>query len=222
MRLYQVDAFTNESFKGNPAAVCLMDTPLADTWMQAVAADMILSETAFLLPNDDYYRLRWFTPSIEVDLCGHATLASAHVLWEIGAAKRGVPIQFDTRSGLLTASYADYWIQLNFPATPAKETTCNIDLERALGVKPTFVGRSTFDFLAELPSETLVRELSPDFALIERAASRGVIVTAKSKSEDYDFVSRFFSPQSGVAEDPVTGSAPVSYTHLTLPTNREV
>ena len=199
MRLYQVDAFTNESFKGNPAAVCLMDTPQADTWMQAFASEMNLSETAFLQPNDDYYRLRWFTPSIEVDLCGHATLASAHVLWEIGAAKRGVPIQFDTRSGLLTASYADYWIQLNFPATPAKETTCNIDLERALGVKPTFVGRSTFDFLAELPSETLVRELSPDFALIERAASRGVIVTAKSKSEDYDFVS-------------------VSYTHLTLPT----
>lgn len=207
MKLYQVDSFANEPFKGNPAAVCLLDVFQDDTWMQAFASEMNLSETAFLEPNDGYYRLRWFTPSIEVDLCGHATLASAHVLWEVGAANRGDPIEFDTRSGLLTASYVDHWIRLNFPATPAKETTCNIDLERALGVKPTFVGRSAFDFLAELPSETLVRELNPNFALIERATSRGVIVTAKSRSADYDFVSRFFSPQSGVAEDPVTGSA---------------
>ncbi|HJO30994.1 MAG TPA: PhzF family phenazine biosynthesis protein, partial [Acidobacteriota bacterium] len=202
MRLYQVDAFTNEVFKGNPAAVCLLDAPQDDTWMQAFASEMNLSETAFLEPNDGYYRLRWFTPSIEVDLCGHATLASAHVLWETGAAKRGDPIEFDTRSGLLTASYADHWIWLNFPATPAKETTCNVDLEGALGAKPTFVGRSAFDFLAELASETLDRELNPNFALIERAASRGVIVTARSRSLDYDFVSRFFSPQSGVVEDP--------------------
>ena len=126
---------------------------------------------------------------------------------ETGAAKRGNVIEFDTRSGLLTASYVDDWIQLNFPATPAKETTCNIDLERALGARPTFVGKSAFDFLAEVPSETLVRELNPNFSLIELAAARGIIVTAKSTSTDYDFVSRFFSPQSGVAEDPVTGSA---------------
>ena len=207
MRLYQVDAFTNKCFQGNPAAVCLLDAPQDDTWMQAFASEMNLSETAFLEPDDDYYRLRWFTPSIEVDLCGHATLASAHVLWETGAAKRGNVIEFDTRSGLLTASYVDHWIQLNFPATPAKETTCNIDLERALGARPTFVGKSAFDFLAEVPSETLVRELNPNFSLIELAAARGIIVTAKSTSTDYDFVSRFFSPQSGVAEDPVTGSA---------------
>ena len=207
MKLYQVDAFTDERFKGNPAAVCLLDRPRDDAWMQAVALEMNLSETAFVEPTDDRYGLRWFTPSVEVDLCGHATLASAHVLWETGAADAGDSIDFDTRSGVLTAVRAGDWIELDFPATPEAETTCNIDLERALGAAPTYVGKSTFDFLVELASEQVVRDVDPDFILLERASARGVIVTAKSAAEEYDFVSRFFAPQSGVPEDPVTGSS---------------
>ncbi len=207
MRLYQVDAFTSERFKGNPAAVCLLEGPRDDDWMQAVALEMNLSETAFVEPNDGRYGLRWFTPSVEVDLCGHATLASAHVLWETGTVDAGNGIEFDTRSGVLTAARAGDWIELVFPATPEEEATCNIDLERALGATPTYVGKSIFDFLVELASEQVVRDVDPDFILIERAAARGVIVTAKSASEEYDFVSRFFAPQSGVAEDPVTGSS---------------
>ncbi len=207
MKLYQVDAFTDTRFKGNPAAVCLLDEPRDDDWMQAVAGEMNLSETAFLLPGEERYDLRWFTPSTEVDLCGHATLASAHTLWETGAVATGETIPFDTRSGILSASRSGEWIELDFPATPEEETSCNIDLERALGATPTYVGKSAFDFLVELPSEQVVRELEPDFIVVEHAAARGIIVTARASTDDYDFVSRFFAPQSGVAEDPVTGSS---------------
>ena len=207
MKLYQVDAFTDERFKGNPAAVCLLDEPTDHAWMQSLALEMNLSETAFLQPDDGRYGLRWFTPSVEVDLCGHATLASAHVLWETGAADDDATLEFDTRSGVLSASRDGDWIELDFPATPEEEATCNIDLERALGATPTYVGKSAFDFLAELPSEQAVRDVTPDFSMLERASARGVIVTAKSSEDDFDFVSRFFAPQSGVAEDPVTGSS---------------
>lgn len=207
MKLYQVDAFTGTPFKGNPAAVCLLDGARPDTWLQAVAGEMNLSETAFLLPRGDRYGLRWFTPSMEVDLCGHATLASAHVLWDTEAAGRSEAIEFDTRSGVLTARQAAAWIELDFPATPEEPATCNIDLERTLGAAPTYVGKSKFDFLVELASEQVVRDLTPDLALLERARARGVIVTAHAAGEQYDFVSRFFAPQSGVAEDPVTGSS---------------
>lgn len=207
MRLYQVDAFASKRFTGNPAIVCLLDMPREDTWMQAFASEMNLSETAFVESNDSHYGLRWFTPSIEVDLCGHATLASAHILWETGATEANRIIEFNTRSGYLSATCEGDWIQLDFPATPPKKTTCNIDLERALGVTPIHIGKSIFDFLVEVSSEEVVRGINPDLSLIGRAAARGVIVTAESTSDDYDFVSRFFSPQSGVAEDPVTGSA---------------
>ncbi len=207
MKLYQVDAFTDERFKGNPAAVCILDGRRDDDWMQAVAGEMNLSETAFLLPGDKRYNLRWFTPSTEVDLCGHATLASAHTLWETGAVATEETIEFDTRSGILSAGRSGEWIELDFPATPEEEGSCNIDLERALGATPTYVGKSAFDFLVELPSEQVVRELEPDFIVIQRAAARGIIVTARAATDDYDFVSRFFAPQSGVAEDPVTGSS---------------
>ena len=168
MKLYQVDAFTDERLKGNPAAVCLLDERRDDDWMQAVAGEMNLSETAFLLPGNERYNLRWFTPSTEVDLCGHATLASAHTLWETGAVATGETIEFDTRSGILSARRSGEWIELDFPATPEEEGICNIDLERALGATPTYVGKSAFDFLVELPSEQVVRELEPDFIVVEQ------------------------------------------------------
>lgn len=207
MKLYQVDAFTDERFRGNPAAVCVLDERRDDHWMQAVAGEMNLSETAFLLPGDERYNLRWFTPAMEVDLCGHATLASAHILWETGAVGADDTIEFDTRSDILSANRNGDWIELDFPATPEEEASCNIDLERALGATPTYVGKSTFDFLVELPTEQVVRDLEPDFIVVERAAARGIIVTARAATDDHDFVSRFFAPQSGVAEDPVTGSS---------------
>lgn len=207
MKLYQIDAFTDERFKGNPAAVCVLDGRRDDDWMQALAGEMNLSETAFLLPGDKRYNLRWFTPSTEVDLCGHATLASAHTLWETSAIATDETIEFDTRSGILSARRNGDWIELDFPATPEEEASCNIDLERALGATPSYVGKSRFDFLVEFPSEQVVRELEPDFIVVERAAARGIIVTARAATDEYDFVSRFFTPQSGVAEDPVTGSS---------------
>ena len=207
MKLFQVDAFTSERFAGNPAAVCLMEEPRDDAWLQAVAREMNLSETAFLLDNADRFDLRWFTPTLEVDLCGHATLASAHVLWETGQVAEGESIRFDTRSGILTAARANDWIELDFPATPEEAASCNIDLKHAIGAPATYVGKSEYDFLVEVASEKIVRSLKPDFVLLERAAARGVIVTAQAASPDYDFVSRFFAPQSGVNEDPVTGSS---------------
>lgn len=208
MKLYQVDAFARRPFEGNPAAVCLLDAPRGAEWMQAVAAEMNLSETAFLLRRDDHYGLRWFTPSTEVDLCGHATLASAHILWETGAVAERDDIDFATEaSGTLRARRAADWIELDFPATPERPAPCNIDLERALGTAPTYVGKSTFDFLVEMPSERAVREAHPDIGMLQRAQARGVIVTARAASGDYDFVSRFFAPACGVDEDPVTGSS---------------
>jgi len=207
VKLYQVDAFTAERFSGNPAAVCLVEGSVDDGWMQDVAREMNLSETAFLTPSGKDYKLRWFTPLTEVDLCGHATLASAHVLWTTGAAGPDEVIRFETRSGVLSAVCRGDWTELDFPATPEEEAECNVDIERALGVPPVYVGRSTFDFLVELPTESVVRDLEPDLAIIERANARGVIVTARARSDEYDFVSRFFAPQCGVPEDPVTGSA---------------
>jgi predicted PhzF superfamily epimerase YddE/YHI9 len=203
MRLWQVDAFTSEPFAGNPAAVCLLDRPRDDRWMQRVAAEMNLSETAFLLPEGDAYRLRWFTPAAEVDLCGHATLASAHVLF----TKKGGPggISFLTRSGELRALRRGDGIELDFPALPAAEEPPPPGLLEALGVKPRSTHRSRFDRLLELASEESVREVRPDFRALRGVDTRGVIVTARGKR--HDFVSRFFAPAVGIDEDPVTGSA---------------
>jgi PhzF family phenazine biosynthesis protein len=205
--LHQVDAFAHQPFAGNPAAVCLLEEPRDDAWMQAVAMEMNLSETAFLLPQEDGYRLRWFTPTVEVDLCGHATLASAHVLWETGRLSAGETAKFDTRSGRLTAVQKDGWITLDFPAK--RETPCPIppELEQALGVSVRYVGKSLFDYLIEVESEAVVRTLQPDHSRLRALPVRGVIVTSRSESPDYDFVSRFFAPGSGIDEDPVTGSA---------------
>jgi PhzF family phenazine biosynthesis protein len=213
LRLLQIDAFTDAPFRGNPAAVCLLDgREPDDAWLQNVAAEMNLSETAFLRRiGDGDWSLRWFTPAIEVDLCGHATLASAHALWEEGLLPRGETVRFQTRSGLLTAANDGDWIELNFPTTPAEAAQPPDGLLEALGVTALWVGRNRFDYLVEVASEDDVRALKPDFAQLRRVRARGVIVTSRASAQEYDFVSRFFAPQAGVDEDPVTGSA-----HCTL------
>lgn len=205
--IVQVDAFADRPFAGNPAAVCILQGPREERWMQDVAAEMNLSETAFLHPRDDGWSLRWFTPTVEVDLCGHATLASAHVLWQDGLLARDAEARFHTRSGLLTATRDGDWIRMDFPANPADEAPVPDGLEQALGARALFAGRSRFDWLVEVESEDVVRALAPDLGRLAAVQARGVIVTARSSGGAYDFVSRFFAPQSGVAEDPVTGSA---------------
>ncbi|HUU29268.1 MAG TPA: PhzF family phenazine biosynthesis protein [archaeon] len=209
--IFQVDAFTDRPFKGNPAAVCFLDEPRQDTWMQDVAREMNLSETAFLLRQEDGYSLRWFTPACEVDLCGHATLASSHALWEEKRLKPDQEARFYTRSGWLFAHRRGDWIELDFPLRPEKPAPAPAGLAAALGVEPKYVGRSLEDYLVELESEKQVREMKPDFPSLAGISSRGIIVTSRSQSTDCDFVSRFFAPALGINEDPVTGSA-----HCTL------
>lgn len=205
--LFQVDAFTDRPFAGNPAAVCLLDEPGDPTWMQRVAYEMNLSETAFLFRQNDGYSLRWFTPLVEVDLCGHATLASAHILWEQGYLPTNTQARFHTKSGLLTAERRGDWIELNFPAKPERPAETIPGLQEALGVTPLYVGMSQFDCLVEVESEAQVRALQPDIAKLAAISVRGVIVTSQASTPGYDFVSRFFGPRVGVPEDPVTGSA---------------
>lgn len=206
--IYQVDAFTDQPYKGNPAAVCLLNESRDDAWLQAVAGEMNLSETAFLLPEKDGYRLRWFTPKNEVKLCGHATLASAHILYEEKLLEFARKARFYTLSGLLTASYHDDGlIELNFPVTPVHPCASPTGLTEALGIQPIFVGRGDEDYLIEVASEKEVKEATPDFGRLIQVPCRGVIITALSESGDYDFVSRFFAPNVGINEDPVTGSA---------------
>lgn len=225
----QVDAFATGPFTGNPAAVCQLSSPRPDHWLQSVAAEMNLSETAFLLPAGDgdeaRFGLRWFTPATEVELCGHATLASAHVLWDIGRVPAGEAIRFDTASGVLTcvrdeappadgAGSGGPLVWMDFPAQPATELAgderraLGAELTRVLGAAPVRIGRSRFDLLVELDTEKTVRGLAPDMAGLAAVDARGVIVTASGPGgEGHDFVSRFFAPRVGVPEDPVTGSA---------------
>jgi PhzF family phenazine biosynthesis protein len=207
IRITTADAFTGEVFAGNPAAVCVLEAPRSDSWMQAVAREMNLAETAFLLRAGDVFGLRWFTPAVEVDLCGHATLASAHVLWEEGHLDRATEARFHTRSGLLTATRQDGWITLDFPATPPVPADPPPELTQAIGVPIRFAARTPFDYLVELESDAAVRSLAPDMSLLARLGGRGVIVTSRSATPGFDFVSRFFGPAVGIPEDPVTGSA---------------
>jgi len=208
LRLLQIDAFTAEPFRGNPAAVCFLDRERDDAWLGNVAAEMNLSETAFLLPRQDGWSLRWFTPVAEVKLCGHATLASAHALWEEGAIAASDTARFHTLSGVLTASRDGDFIELDFPAKREEEIAPPAGLLDALGaVHPRHVGRNEFDYLVELESEEEVRALRPDFAVLRQLPVRGVIVTSRAATGGFDFVSRFFAPAVGVDEDPVTGSA---------------
>ena len=205
--IYQADAFTEKPFGGNPAAVCMMPGPADPAWMQHVARDMNLSETAFLYRDRDGFNLRWFTPTVEVEICGHATLASAHILWETGRASRGEGIEFYTLSGTLTAAMNGDMIELDFPSEPEHKADAPPALTESLGVKPVYVGRNRFDYLVEAGSEKEVRALRPDFTLLGTIPVRGVMVTAASDMPEYDFVARFFGPASGINEDPATGSA---------------
>jgi PhzF family phenazine biosynthesis protein len=208
IRIVQVDAFTDRPFTGNPAAVCVPREAPTEQWMRDVAREMNLSETAFLTPrDDDGYNLRWFTPAVEVDLCGHATLASAHVLWEDGHLLADEQARFHTRSGLLLADRRGEWIELDFPAKVASPAEAPPNLLPALGVEARFVARNQFDYLVEVESEETLRGMTPDFPALRKVPVRGVIVTARPASAEFDFVSRFFAPAAGVDEDPVTGSA---------------
>ena len=205
--IYQVDAFTNTPFKGNPAAVCLLLEKAEDAWMQNLAAEMNLSETAFLIRREDGFDLRWFTPMTEVDLCGHATLASAHVLWQESWLPREKQARFHTRSGLLTAEFKEGWIEMDFPAQATQEVSPPQALLDAMATEASFAGFNGVDYLLVLESEKMLADLSPDFIQLAKIPCRGVMVTSASASPDYDFVSRFFAPQVGINEDPVTGSA---------------
>jgi len=205
---FQVDAFADGPFSGNPAAVVLLSAAAETAWMHKVAAEMNLSETAFLTRRaEGEFDLRWFTPAVEVDLCGHATLASAHALWQGGHAPASMPLQFHTKSGVLTATPAGGWIELDFPATHVKSAEAPDGLLDALRAQARYVGRSKFDYLVEVGSEETVRDLKPDFVALRTLPVRGVIVTSQASTPGWDFVSRFFAPGSGIDEDPVTGSA---------------
>ena len=204
--IWQVDAFTDEPFRGNPAAVCILEAPADEDRMQRIALEMNLSETAFVGPRGDGFELRWFTPACEVRLCGHATLASAHVLWTEGFVEPSDQIAFYTlHSGTLTARRAGGRIELDFPARPPEEIEPPDGLVEALGLEPVLVARAARDVLVLARDEATVRALNPDFTRLARVDARGVMVTAVA--EDYDFVSRFFAPAVGIDEDPVTGSA---------------
>ena len=205
--LFQVDAFTSKPFAGNPAAVCILDHARDEAWMRDVAREMNLPETAFLTKQDEGYGLRWFTPAVEVELCGHATLASAHALWEGGYLKSDEPALFHTQSGLLTCVRQGAWIEMDFPADPEKAVTPPHEVVAALGVQPRYVGRGRFNYVAELDSEEAVRNLKPDFRLLMKLGHDCVMVTSRATTPGFDFVSRFFAPGDGIDEDPVTGSA---------------
>jgi PhzF family phenazine biosynthesis protein len=230
LSIVTVDAFTDVRFAGNPAAVCVLPPAKEEEdWMQKVAREMNLSETAFLRSRDDKnpggrtrahgaksFDLRWFTPIVEVDLCGHATLASAHVLWEEGHVARKEKLHFHTRSGLLKAERRvegrQVWIELDFPALPERPFEGPADvISKALATKPRYVGAYGSDYLVEVESENVLKRLSPDLALLKTLPVRGISATcapsASTKAKGYDFVSRFFAPGVGVNEDPVTGSA---------------
>jgi PhzF family phenazine biosynthesis protein len=213
IRITQVDAFTDRKYAGNPAAVCILSESADERWMQDVAAEMNLSETAFVrrLDADATFSLRWFTPKKEVDLCGHATLATAHVLWEDEQLATTAPARFETRSGLLTALRTSAGIELDFPSQPVTEELTDADalaeLSAAIQAPIRFAGRSRLDLLVDVETEERVRGLRPDIRRLEQFPARGVIVTGRASTGGHDFVSRFFAPRVGVDEDPVCGSA---------------
>lgn len=206
--LFHVDAFTQTPFAGNAAAVCILDKPREDAWLQQVASEMNLAATTFLLPQDDGYRLRWFSAKVELELCGHGTLASAHTLWEQGLLANDARAIFYTKGCRLTARRSGEWTELDFPAKPEEAMEAGTVLIESLGVKPRYVGKSQLDYLIEVESEEVVRGIQPDFEKMKTLPARGVIVTAAARNpSEYDFVSRFFCPSVGINEDPVTGSA---------------
>jgi PhzF family phenazine biosynthesis protein len=209
--IYLVDAFTAAPFAGNPAAVCLLPEPRPALWMQQVAAEMNLSETAFLWPKVGGYSLRWFTPATEVKLCGHATLASAFVLWESGRLDRSQAAHFQTLSGPITAVLSGEGIEMDFPALPATTAVAPAELLTALGIEAIDAGLVGDKQLIVVAGEQIVRQMQPDFPTLRQMPGRGVMVTSRAETAEFDFVSRYFAPWVGIDEDPVTGSA-----HCTL------
>lgn len=207
MQLFQVDAFTDKPFAGNPAAVCILPAPRDDAWMRDVAREMNLSETAFLLRQDDGYNLRWFTSAVEVRLCGHATLASAHILWQEKCVASNQQIRFHTLSGLLTADRKGDWIELNFPTTPEEKEAVPPEIIQALGVTPRYTCKSGIRYMVEVESEEIVRAAQPNFEKLRALPGRGLVLTSRAVSPEFDFVSRYFAPWVGINEDPVTGSS---------------
>ena len=204
--IVQVDAFTNTPFSGNPAAVCVLTEARNDQWMQNVAGEMNLSETAFLVRQDDGFNLRWFTPAVEVELCGHATLASAHVLWELGHLAGDEEARFHTRSGVLRARRSGEWIELDFPTLPPEPHQGPPELLESLGLEPVAVSHRNLNYVVEVESEKVLRAVQPDFEKLRRLGS-GVIVTSRSDDSKFDFVSRYFASAFGIDEDPATGSS---------------
>lgn len=207
LRIVQIDAFASRPFAGNPAAVCLLGEYPSDEWLLSVAREMNLSETAFVKCRHDGFELRWFTPEVEVELCGHATLASAHFLWQEGILDSVETARFHTLSGWLAAERRQEWIEMDFPAAPPEAVPHAPDLLGALGVEARYVGKNRFDYIVEVESETVLRSIRPDFKLLAEVCERGVMVTSAADEGGFDFVSRFFAPAVGVDEDPVTGSA---------------
>ncbi len=211
--IWQVDAFTDRPFSGNPAAVCVLDAFPSDVWMQQIAAEMNLSETSFVVPcgQGNRFQLRWFTPAVEVELCGHATLAAAHLLFEQGITRASEEVRFETRSGELVCSRTDRKIFLDFPATPPMpldDEPLGEQLLDALGIAtPRDVLRSRYDLMVVVDEESIARRLTPEFNKLAKLDTRGVMVTARSHDPGIDFVSRYFAPRCGIDEDPVTGSA---------------
>jgi PhzF family phenazine biosynthesis protein len=205
--LHVVDAFTHRPFSGNPAAVCLLEQPADEAWMRLVAREMNLSETSFLHPIDDGWSLRWFTPTVEVKLCGHATLASAFTLWETCALKSEEAARFHTLSGWLTCRRDGDWIEMDFPAKVCEPCPPPVGLADALGCGVISCGLNGMDYLVEVADESVLRGLKPNFSALSVLPVRGVIVTCRSESPEFDFISRFFAPAADVNEDPVTGSA---------------
>lgn len=210
--LFQVDAFADGPFTGNPAAVCLMTEPACDDWLQNVAMEMNLSETAFVWRTDGGFHIRWMTPETEVDLCGHATLASAWAMKEAGWANDGDTVTFQSRSGPLRATLAGPTVELDFPTRIPLQQDVVPDVLSGLGLSDvTWFGKNEYDYFVQLPSEAAVHGCHPDLVCLSQFDVRGIIITAQADAErKYDFVSRFFAPGCGVPEDPVTGSAHVA------------
>lgn len=206
MRVYHVNSFTDKFFKGNPAGVCILEEATDTQRMQNIAMEMNLSETAFFYKEGNGFNLRWFTPESEVDLCGHATLASAHILWETGICKEE-NIEFYTQSGTLYAKRENKYIVLDFPKEEDSQVDTPREIKDSLNVPIIYTGKNRMDFIVEVENGDIVSSLEPDFAIMKKLDARGIIVTGQSTDSKNDFISRFFAPREGISEDPVTGSA---------------
>jgi PhzF family phenazine biosynthesis protein len=207
MKFFTVDAFTNRPFSGNPAGVCILDNIIPDNLLQLIAREINCSETAFILAKNGNYEIRWFTPKTEVNLCGHATLAAAHVLYELKYCNSETPIQFESKSGKLTATRNEDKIELDFPQIFVEEAPSNDIIEKAFDIKPVYVGKNDNRYLIEIDDYEKLLSIKPDFQLLKTADLGRFIITVKSSKTEYDFISRYFAPGVGVPEDPVTGTA---------------